>query len=328
MIELAFVLLAGSAHAQEGYGVPDTQGHPNYEERSLHLWVNAARVDPQYWADEGVLAAANCSIDDFAPGEADPKAPLYYDAALGQVARFHADDMRENDFVGPDSSDPPETMEVRVGRAYSDPIIGEANAAGHLYDYGFVLKGWLCDDAARAVLLSADATELGTGVSDFYATVDVGGGTVETDSPVALGTHYWLGGEPGDVTYVFADWQGSSTPHKFQVISAGHPVDLDLYWGTDHQGMWGATLDISEGQMNSCHQYFFYWELPDGSYGTYPEEGSLTFGTCNTQRGWVAEQVGLNPPSDEKDGCATAQPRGSLRALALLAGLLALRRRR
>src|SRR5215203_4441107 len=126
MIELAFVLLAGSARAQEAYGVPDTQGHPNYEERSLHLWVNAARVDPQYWADEGMLEAAGCTIDDFAGDEADPKAPLYYDSDLGQVARFHADDMREYEFVGSDSHDGT-TMEARVSLVYDDPIIGEAN---------------------------------------------------------------------------------------------------------------------------------------------------------------------------------------------------------
>lgn len=331
MIELAFTLLAGTARAQEAYGVPDSQGHPNYEERSLQLWVNAARVDPQYWADEGLLNAAKCSIDDFAPGEAEPKAPIYYNADLGEVARFHADDMNANEFVGPESSDGT-TMEQRVGLAYSDPIIGEANAAGHVYDYGFVLKGWLCDAEARAVLLSADATELGTGMSGFYATVDVGGGPVETDSPVSFATHYWPGGkaEQEDVTYVFTDWQSGSSPYVFQVISGGHPIDLDLYWGTDHQGVWGTVLDITADQMNSCHQYFFYWELTDGTYGTYPEEGSLTFGSCNTQRGWVAEQVGLNPPSDDDDGgCGCGQSRGTTpRVLVVLAALFALRRRR
>ena len=329
MIELLFVLLAGSARAQEGYGVPDTQGHPNYEERSLHLWVNAARVAPQYWADEGMLAAGGCTIDDFVGDEADPKAPIYYDAVLGERARTHADDMRENEFVGSDSSDGT-SMEDRVGLYYSDPIIGEANASGHINDYGFVLKGWLCDPEARAVLLSSDATELGTGLSGFYGTVDVGGGTVDTNSPVAFGTHYWPGGELEwtDVTYVFADWKNDVSPYKFQVISAGHPVDLDLYWGNDHEGVWGAVLDIPESQSNSCHQYFFYWELTDGTYGTYPEEGSLTIGSCNTQRGWLTEQVGLNPPSDEKGGCATTRATGSIKALAILAGLFALRRRR
>ena len=330
MIELAFALLAGTARAQDGYGVPDQQGHPNYEERSLHLWVNAARVDPQYWADEGMLNAAKCSIDDFAPGEADPKAPIYYDADLGEVARFHADDMNGHAFVGPESSDGT-TMEARVGLAYADQIIGEANAAGHIYDYGFVLKGWLCDEAARAVLLSADATELGTGASGFYATVDVGGGTVDTDSPVSLGTHYWLGGEdePGDATYIFADWQSDVSPYKFQVISGGHAVDLDLYWGDDHQGVWGTVLDITADQLNSCHQYYFYWELTDGTYGTYPENGSLTFGSCDTQRGWLTEQVGLNPPTEDDGGCGCAQSRGATpRVLLLLVGLFALRRRR
>src|SRR5688572_25527860 len=94
MIDLAFVLLAGDARAQD-YGVPDFQGHPNYEERALHLWVNAARVDPVTWQEDGLLEAAGCSINDFAAGESDPKAPIYFDVKLGQVARFHADDMHE-----------------------------------------------------------------------------------------------------------------------------------------------------------------------------------------------------------------------------------------
>jgi MYXO-CTERM domain-containing protein len=112
------------------------------------------------------------------------------------------------------------------------------------------------------------------------------------------------------------------------VISAGFATDLDLYWGDDHDGVWGAVLDIPESQSNSCHQYFFYWELTDGTYGTYPEEGSLAFGSCNTQRGWLTEQVGLNPPAEDKGGCATTSATGSLKALAILAGLFALRRRR
>jgi hypothetical protein len=329
MIELLFVLLAGTAHAQEGYGVPDTQGHPNYEERSLHLWVNAARVDPQYWADEGMLDAAGCSIADFAAGEADPKPPIYYDPDLGQVARFHADDMQSHGKVSSESSDGT-SMEARVGLVYPDTIVGEANASGHILDYGFVLKGWLCDPDARSVLLSSDATELGTGLSGFYGTVDVGGGTVDTKSPVTLGTHYWPGGpdEWKDVTYFFADWTKDVSPYKFQVISAGFPTDLDLYWGNDHDGVWGAVLPISASQSNSCHEYFFYWELTDGTYGTYPEDGSLTFGNCNTQRGWLTEQVGLNPPATDEGGCATTRSTGSLKVLALLAGLFALRRRR
>ncbi len=328
MIDLAFVLIAGTARAQE-YGVPDLQGHPNYEERALHLWVNAARVDPQVWADAGLLDVAGCSIDDFGSGEADPKAPLYYDTILGATARTHADDMYVEHFVGPESSDGT-TMEARVGLLYADPIIGEANSSGHRLDYGFVLKEWLCDADARAVLLSADATELGTGRAGFYATVDVGAGAVDTDGPVALGTHYWPGGEgePKASTFVFADWQGSRTPDVFQVIVAGHPTDLDLYWGTGHQGVWGTELDFSDNDMSTCHAYFFYWELADGSYGTYPEVGSLAFGRCGGERGYVNEQVGLVPPSEEDEGCATAGARGSFRVLAFLAGLFALRRRR
>jgi hypothetical protein len=326
MIDLAFVLLAGEAHAQS-YGVPDSQGHPNYEERALHLWVNAARVDPVTWQDDGLLDAAGCSINDFAPGEADPKAPLYYNDKLGQVARFHADDMHAEQFVGPESSDGT-PMEQRVGLNYPDPIVGEANGAGHTLDYGFVFKGWLCDPEARAVLLSADATELGTGQSGLYATVDVGAGPVETNSPIAQGTHYWIEGTPGDETYVFVDWQRDRTPDKFQVIFQGHPTNLDLYWGTGHQGVWGAVLDVPANQIeNSCFQYFFYWELADGTYGTFPETGSLTFGSCASTRGYVEEQVGLNPPEDEK-GCATSRASGSLGALAVLAGLLVGRRRR
>jgi hypothetical protein len=60
------------------------------------------------------------------------------------------------------------------------------------------------------------------------------------------GTHYWPGGEEewDDVTYVFADWTNNVSPYKFQVISAGFATDLDLYWGDDHHGVWGAVLDI------------------------------------------------------------------------------------
>ena len=33
--------------ALAGYGDVDDEGFPNYEERGVHLWTNAVRVDPE-----------------------------------------------------------------------------------------------------------------------------------------------------------------------------------------------------------------------------------------------------------------------------------------
>ena len=72
-------------------------GFPNWEERTLHQFMNRSRVDPA--ADLAACPAATC------PEKAcyKPIAPLYYDLNLGRAARFHSDEMKLQSYFAHDS---------------------------------------------------------------------------------------------------------------------------------------------------------------------------------------------------------------------------------
>src|SRR5687768_7407570 len=120
---LAWVGLALAA----GYGDPE-DGRPSPVEREMLTWVNAARVDPE--AFEGDYEAGGCSLDAFTDDERTPKAPLRWSADLGEAARFHSDDMDENDWFDHASSDGT-SFWARLARYYQGPA-GENIFQGHV----------------------------------------------------------------------------------------------------------------------------------------------------------------------------------------------------
>ncbi len=279
---LAIGLLAPPAAAAPlPYGVPSTDpytdGYPSADERELHIWTNAVRVDPVAFE-----TAYPCGMGSFSESESTPKDPLYLDMGLAEAARYHTLDMYENDHFSHSSSDGTSFGE-RTGWFYTDGgNIGENIAWNYPSSYATVIEGWMCSDGHRANIM-ADFNELGTGVVGPYATQDFGAGDIQTRSPVAMGAHTPVAAL-SEADFL-ADWLDDDPPVEFRAIVDGVAHDLELRYGTAARGVYAVTLTLEPAD---CHGYRFDWEDAAGTTGSFPEAGYYTWGDgCEDTIGWV-----------------------------------------
>jgi MYXO-CTERM domain-containing protein len=348
-LALMLVPLLTIGDAVAGYADVDEAGYPSLLDRQLHLWTNAARVDPEAFEDDYQQSYAHpCSFYvEFSEDEQTPKAPVYYDRNLNEAARFHSQDMSDNDHFAHESSDGT-SFGDRLARFYDTPFVGENIAWNYPNPYDTVFKGWMCSpDGHRGNIMSKDWTELGTSIVGAYATQDFGGGAADSAGAVAMAAH-----EPASATddaLFLADWQDAEAPVYLQVIVDGEATPLELTWGTDLQGVFSVEVDVEAGD---CHTYMFEWETASGTTGVFPETGSYTYGIdCEDSLGWVPNQSGgggggsgsgggseggsgsLDTDDIRLVGCATTPSEhngrtgGGLATLGMM-GLLALGRRR
>ncbi len=287
MTPLTIALLTLNLNAHAGYGDLDQDGDPTWAARDLHVWTNAARVEPE--AFEAQYNSGGCSFDDFSNDEQTAKAPLYLDYDLNEAAEYHTEDMVESGNFSHSSSDGT-SFSARLARFYDESgYVGENIAYGYGSGYNAVLVGWMCStDGHRANIMSGDYNELGTGVLSDHYTQDFAAGTLETDGLVAMANH--TPEQPSDDVTVYADWQDGDAPERLELILDGQPRALSLVWGAPEQGLYGDEVDL-EGEQD-CHQYFIDWESSGGQTGRFPEEGSYTFGAgCEDEVGWIPEQM-------------------------------------
>lgn len=303
---LTSFLLGGSA-AQAGYGDVGEDGLPSASERELHIWTNAARVDPEAFKDD--YQAGGCSFDaDFSDDEKTPKLPVYWDHGLNEAARFHSDDMESSGNFSHDSSDGTPFSE-RLARFYDSGFVGENIAYGYSDNFNVVFAGWMCSTTGhRANIMSGDWNELGTGVVSSYYTQNFGQGSAESAGPVAMGAH-----SPPSATAeaVFrADWQDAAAPVRLEVVLDGAPKALSLEFGTDEAGVFMAKAMPAPGD---CHSYWFRWETAAGETGALPETGSYLYGAdCPEPTGWRAEQPLIGGGDGGSDGATDFSALGAL----------------
>jgi MYXO-CTERM domain-containing protein len=283
---IILLLLCGLA-AHAGYGDVDADGLPSWSDRALHLWTNAARVEPEGFEND--YQVAGCSLASFKPGEKIPKPPLAYDRNLNEAAVFHSLDMHDNDWFSHDSSDGTDFF-TRVQRYYSESSsVGENIAWGYPNVYAAVFQGWMCSPGHRENIMSGGYTELGTGVVSNYYTQDFGAGAIDAPGPMFMGIHDPEA--PANDVAMLADWNGSTAPAHIEVALDGTTHPLDLEFGSAEMGVYQANLSVpSTGE--DCHRYFFKWEDAAGNTGRFPEEGSYLFGSdCTAEGMWEAGQV-------------------------------------
>lgn len=330
---LAFALMFAPT-ALAGYGDVDERGYPSWAERDVHLWTNAARVEPE--AFEADYNSGGCSFDDFSSDEQTAKLPLYFSLPLNEAARFHSEDMEANSWFAHESSDGT-SFGDRTARFYTDTtFIGENIAMGYGSGYNSVFVGWMCSTSGhRANIMSGDWSELGTGVSGSYYTQDFGAGAADSEGPIRMGVHSPQTAGPGDTVTFLADYAGEA-PERFEVIVSGQAAPLELTWGAEDSGVWSA--DVVLPADAGCVEYYFA-ALTGGAESRFPGEGSYELGAdCTTDHLWIGRQMGVSGRDDKSArelledvvlvGCTSApgQPLGW--ALPALGALLALRRRR
>ncbi len=263
--------------AWAGYG-EITDGYPNWAERSLHRWTNAVRVDPKAFEEE-----YPCSFSSFSETEQSSQSLLYYDYNLNDAARFHTQDMLDNDFFSHTSFDGTSFFD-RVARFYGESgYVGENIAMGYGDVYAAIMYGWMCSDGHRSNIMLPDYNELGTGVLGVHYTQDFAAGVVETSSPIAMGLHDPE--LPASTVSFMADW-GARAPDRIEVVLDGKPIPMDLLYGKPKLGVYQVS---HPGLETGCHTYWFRWAIGERS-GTYPEEGSYMFGVPCDGEVWTEEQ--------------------------------------
>lgn len=302
-------LWAGVALAA-GYGDAEDE-RPSPEEREMLTWVNAARVDPE--AFEGQYEAGGCSLADFSEDERTAKAPLRWSADLGEAARFHSDDMNDNDWFDHASSDGT-SFGTRLSRFYPSSTVGENIFLGQASMEQVVLSGWMCSRAGhRAAIMSGGWDEAGTGVADAYSTLDFGLGGVGT-RPIGVGAHL-----PAGATMVLqADVHDDTraTPEAAEVVVDGVAIPLTLTAGDAGNGFYRAAVDVS----GACQAYWF--RVVFGGVETrFPETGSYGWGDCpwdDEAAQWLDEQTAIGESASHGDdgdaagcGCASSSAFGA-----------------
>lgn len=277
-------------------------GFPNWEERVIHQWINRSRVDPQ--AD-----LARCGASCAESKCYQPVAPLSWDDSLGRAARFHSDEMREQNYIAHDSKC---TVVSNINSLYPAGCDGDASCAcvggsptcsgGTCTPWnvrvgmfggspaGEIIAGYSDPNAAFYVwLYESSPTDacgpngsnlhrwiilqmsgsVGVGVSG-YSTADFGGGAAAYKIP--SGAHYPRQAESVEV---WANWFDAQAPRSASVVVDGKCIPLQLEHGTQQNGAWSATVsNLGTG----CHRYYFSFVDSTGRELTYPATGSLGIG--------------------------------------------------
>jgi len=272
--------------AMAGYGDP-VAGVPQPEGRQLHLWANAARVDPE--AFEADYLAGGCSFySDFSASQTTPKVALRHDADLMAAADAHSLDMFTVGFMDHTSSDGTD-FATRVWSYYPGGAIAENIAWNGGSVREVVLEGWMCSSGHRANIMSSTYDDFGGSRHGSYATQNFGqqGGSM----PYVRGAAHELEGGTASLYSVLG---ASYAPDAVEVVVDGGVVPMSLRWGTASSGVYGADV----GNDGACHEYYVRaW------FGTsevrYPETGSYGWGACawdDAAAQWVGRQLAATPP--------------------------------
>ena len=287
-----------SLTALAGYGDP-LDGHPQYNDRAIHFWTNAARVAPTSWDGDHALSNPPCSSAGFRPEERTPRPGLLWNHDLGDAARAHTDDMVENGFFSHTSSDGTRWSN-RVRAFYPNGAIGENIARGYLSSRSAVLSGWMCSDGHRANITSSTFDEIGAAGRSQTYTQNFGGRGL---SPRAVSSGLHVPEHPTSDVQILADvWIDPEELDEVVAVIEGVEVPMRVIAGTEGRGVYSAWIDTT----SDCHRWFVEVRSSQTSEVRYPEEGSYGWGDCawdDPETRWSAQQIEpvSSQPSDEPD---------------------------
>jgi hypothetical protein len=272
----ALVVAVVTPAAAEGYGVPVGE-YPNWEERALLTMTNACRMAPQQFRTRYLPEYP----DILQYTEYPPVVPLYWNLELNQAARAHANDMASTPCFQHDSCDGT-SWSTRIRSFYSKSASLAENIAYGYSDSFAALLAFLADggapdhssgDGHRRNIMNGGLREMGCGyvrLSRPYYVQDFGGGTPDFSTPVAGGSHLFLGG--GTVSF-FANYHdpGGQPPQQATLVLDGEHLELLLDLGQPARGTYALELPGT----SSCRAYVFEFVDAAGTTWRYPENGAL-----------------------------------------------------
>lgn len=288
--------LGGSQTPQKYTGAP-VNGYPNLFERRLMVYTNAVRMAPQEYRDKymaGFQPSPSGILNVYAAVE-----PLYYEPALNDSARTHAQDMSQNGCFQHDSCDGT-TWSSRIWSFYPQAqMLGENIAAGYSTAKA-VVDAWLCDASGgqcagdetsaaghRANIMNAGFRLVGTGyMSDaqgawrFLWVQDLASNGLAGKPPVVAGCHDFLAAGKTSFLLNYRDPTGSP-PISVQIVIDGMAHDMSLDLGSPAAGTY--RLDVAKA--SACREYYFIAVTAAGESWRYPGPGVFLTageGDCST----------------------------------------------
>ncbi|HMU38047.1 MAG TPA: hypothetical protein PKE31_03460 [Pseudomonadota bacterium] len=316
---LGFAVLSGVSGPAFAVG-ESVGGFPNWRERTIHEFMNRSRCDPQ--ADLAACPAANC----LEKACYTAKNPLYMDANLNRVARFHSDEMKQQTYFAHDSAC---TVVSNISSIYPGSCNGAASCAcvggtktcsptctawngrAPLFSTSFsgeiiastsdpqsAFYMWLYEKAAnsncgystanghRYNILTAGPS-VGVGVNSTGSSVGDFGGAAAGTYKIPSGSHYPQTGASLDM---WANWKDTAAPSQANVNVEGKCTAMTRKVGTAQNGGWSVTLT---GLGTTCQRYRFEFKDSAGATVTFPQTGSYYIGTnCATD----GSDFSSNPP--------------------------------
>lgn len=283
----ATLMLAPTSALAYGEGHGDL---PNIQERAVHLFTDRLRVDPD---------ATDSEFSSYSP-----VAPLIYNADLTEAARFHADDMAENDCFQHESCDGTDFGE-RLQRYYNGFAIGENIALGSPDAESVVFEGWLYSPPHRDNMLRADWRELGTGYAPGENAMplwvqDFGSRGNEVEPITTSAIHWPLSPtEESDLRFYLAVYDPNGEPEGAVLFWRGASVAMENDRGAD--GKQTYVINVTSGPT-ACQAYYFTLTREDGSTVIYPSEGSLQVSVGESE---CEPWVGARTDSEREAGCGS-----------------------
>ncbi len=288
-------------------------GFPNWQERVMHEWTNRARCDPQV---EMQLCGSACSEGACYT----PQAPLPWMQELNHAARFHSDEMNQQNYFAHNSIC---TVVSNINTLYPGSCTGAASCAcvGGTDTCSPTCTAW----NQRVALFGASAAgEIIASSTDpnsaFYQwlyepynsttcgynqgpptnghrynilmsgpAVGYGAGPGPsvgdfggsgTKTKIISGSHYPRSGASVDA---WANWVDTAAPSGSMINVDGNCTAMTLTRGTGTNGAYHAALS---NLSTSCHRYFFLFHDSANNLVTYPDTGSLGIGPANSCADW------------------------------------------
>lgn len=289
------LLLCHHPLSSYGYGEPDASGHPSYQERANHVFLNAVRISPSQYKTVYMAGYSPSPASILTASEYPPVPPVYMEPKLVASAYSHSNDMAVHNCFKHDSCDGTPTF-TRIQSFYTcNGNMGENIAAGYS-DPLATSNQWLCDetggacaadgsgaDGHRDNMMSPTYKAVGVGYDysasstyKHYWTQDFGGAPCAPvpTNPIYGGSHRISGSNIKFIAVYYTN--PSVAPSSASVVIAGTSYALSVDIGTGGQ----ATYALTQAKGSACRPYYF-------TIGTsrYPDTGCLVTygeGTCVT----------------------------------------------
>jgi len=224
----------------KGYGEPATDGHPNWQERSNHVFANAVRLNPAAYKAKYMAGYKPDPSSILVNYPAVP--PYYLEPKLTAAAFSHSLDMGTTPCFSHDSCNKT-SIWTRIKSYYScSGTLGENIAAGYA-DPLATNNQWLCDsvgsacaadksgsDGHRSGIMNANYNAIGVGFAYVssstyknYWTQDFGGTVcLGIKSPIYGGSHYFPSSSSITFTVIYyAAGTAKRSEEKVEASSSG-----------------------------------------------------------------------------------------------------------